>query len=233
MEGTGWTTVDIKGTWRPDGPRGAHPERRRPLRPLQTDQPGPTTPRIGSPAATAACPPTPGANRNPGIVAAGCLALRPRFKATLGARYEHWRAFDGFNFTSATAIVQPGRDKTALSPKASLSWEATTDCRSPHPWAGRCASRTVGELYQTIQVGAIFQSANPNLKPEDVVSAELSFEKALDQGKLRISLFAEQVKDALIAQTANFPASPPHIVHAERRQDPPARHRTVTRPRTC
>ncbi len=64
---------------------------------------------------------------------------------------------------------------------------------------------TVGELYNTIQVGAIYQSANPNLKPEDVSSAELSAEYTTDKGKVRVSLFEEHVKDAIIAQTASYP----------------------------
>lgn len=64
---------------------------------------------------------------------------------------------------------------------------------------------TVGELYSTIQVGAIFQSANPNLKPEDVTSSELSAEYTTAKGKVRVSLFEEHVKDAIIAQTATYP----------------------------
>lgn len=206
MEGTGWTTVDIKGTWRPDGPPGAHTLSGG----AHYDLYKLTSPTYNTADWIA------GGNGSLFTDARGKTATQalwlqdvwrfaPRFKATLGARYEHWRAFDGFNFTSATAIVQPGRDKTALSPKASLSWEATTDSQVTVSLGRAVRFPTVGELYQTIQVGATFQSANPNLKPEDVVSAELSFEKALDQGKLRISLFAEQVKDALIAQTANFP----------------------------
>ena len=62
---------------------------------------------------------------------------------------------------------------------------------------------TVGELYQSVQqVNAIYLQPNPNLKPETVWSGELAIERALEKGKLRVSLFQENVADALISQTA-------------------------------
>lgn len=60
---------------------------------------------------------------------------------------------------------------------------------------------TVAELYQLVAVGATTTNPNPNLLPEQVMSGELVFEQGREDGKLRISLFQEDVRDALISQT--------------------------------
>lgn len=206
MEGTGWTTADLKATWRPEGPRsphilsfGVHYDLYNLVSPtyntadwisgghgsLFTDARGKTEAKA--------------------IWFQDVWRFAPRLRATLGARYEQWRAFDGFNFTSGTAIAQPGLDKTGVSPKASLAWDAAEDWIVTGSLGRALRFPTVGELYQTIQVGTVFQSANPDLKPEDVLSGELAVERSLAKGKVRVSLFEEHVKDALISQTANYP----------------------------
>ncbi len=206
MEGTGWTTADLKATWRPEGSQGAHAvslglhyDRYKLVSPtyntsdwisggngsLFTDSRGKTEAKA--------------------LWIQDVWRFAPRLRATLGARYEDWRAFDGFNFTSGTAIAQPGLDRTGVSPKAALAWDASADWLVTGSVGRALRFPTVGELYQTIQVGAVFQSANPNLKPEDVVSGELAFERSLEKGKFRVSLFEEHVKDALISQTASYP----------------------------
>ena len=128
MEGTGWTTADLKATWRPEGPRsphilsfGVHYDLYNLVSPtyntadwisgghgsLFTDARGKTEAKA--------------------IWFQDVWRFAPRLRATLGARYEQWRAFDGFNFTSGTAIAQPGLDphpervvqlRTKLDPRA-------------------------------------------------------------------------------------------------------------------
>jgi iron complex outermembrane receptor protein len=58
----------------------------------------------------------------------------------------------------------------------------------------------VGELYQivTTPVAAV---PNPDLKPERALSEELSAEHHDDRGTLRLSLFNESIRNALISQT--------------------------------
>jgi iron complex outermembrane receptor protein len=64
---------------------------------------------------------------------------------------------------------------------------------------------TVAELYQLVATGSTFTSPNANLKPERDVSGELAIERALDEGSVRVSLFQENTRDAMISQTSILP----------------------------
>jgi iron complex outermembrane recepter protein len=66
---------------------------------------------------------------------------------------------------------------------------------------------TVGELYQvvTTPVAAV---PNPNLKPERALSEELAIERHDGHGTIRLSLFNEAVKNALISQTGALNGGP-------------------------
>ena len=50
-------------------------------------------------------------------------------KLTLGARYEHWRAYDGLNFSASPAlnVAQPEISHDAFSPKAVLAFSPSAD----------------------------------------------------------------------------------------------------------
>ena len=131
-------------------------------------------------------------------------AVRPRLKLTIGARYEWWKAYGGRNFSAAPALAvdQPARRAEGLSPKASLRWAP-----APHWAISLSAARalrfpTVSELYQAVSVGPILTSPNPNLNPEKATSAELAFEHSSRSGRVRLSLFSESIRDALVSQLA-------------------------------
>jgi iron complex outermembrane receptor protein len=62
----------------------------------------------------------------------------------------------------------------------------------------------VGELYQTVQTGTTYLQANPFLKPESVLSEELALERHSEDSKLRVSVFNEEVSNALISQTSTI-----------------------------
>jgi iron complex outermembrane receptor protein len=130
--------------------------------------------------------------------------LAPSVSLTLGVRYEEWKAFGGLNFSLAPplAVDQPSRTATGWSPKASLRW-------APRPgWSvtlsGGRALRypTVSELYQAVSTGPTITVPNPDLDPERATSAELAVQKMFSGGHLRLSLFHERVKDALVSQSA-------------------------------
>lgn len=127
-------------------------------------------------------------------------------KATLGGRWERWRAFDGYNFsaTGSTSVMQPELKASRFSPKASLAWEATPDWLVTTSLAKAYRFPTTAELYQLVTSGSQVFVPNPNLKPENVLAAEVAFERALTKGRLRISFFGEEVRDALIGQTTIF-----------------------------
>ena len=132
--------------------------------------------------------------------------LSPLWSLTLGGREEYWKAYEGSNYNSAsTPILTNYSDKSdaKFSPKASLNYE-------PVPaWGFRAAFGkayrfpTVNELYQqlTSTTGNNAIQNNPNLKPEEIFSAELTAERRFLNGLVRISFFNEHKYDALLSQT--------------------------------
>jgi iron complex outermembrane recepter protein len=209
LDDTGWYTADANATWRPLGPDGAH---------IVTfgahlDRFTLSNPRyalgdwIGG-ADGALQTLSKGRTQTQALWAQEAWAFAPQWKATLGARYEHWRAFDGVNFSAAPAlnVSQPEISHDAVSPKATLAFAPGEG------WALKAslgvANRfpTVTELYQSVTVGAQLQTPNPYLKPERALSSELSAERMWDRGRVRVSLFDERIKNTLLSQTALLPS---------------------------
>jgi iron complex outermembrane receptor protein len=135
------------------------------------------------------------------------VVIAPTVQLTLGARYEWWKAYGGRNFSASPALEvnQPVRTAQGLSPKASVRWQPA------HKWtltlSGGRALRfpTVSELYQAISTGATITVPNPNLNPEKALSAEFAVERGIADGSIRLSLFHERIKDALISQSGPLP----------------------------
>jgi len=59
----------------------------------------------------------------------------------------------------------------------------------------------VSELYQIVSTGSTYAVPNPNLSPENVYSGEIAIERQVLDTRLRLSLFQENTKNALISQT--------------------------------
>jgi iron complex outermembrane receptor protein len=131
-------------------------------------------------------------------------SFTPAFRLTLGVRYEWWKAYGGRNFSLSPAldVDQPSRTAQGLSPKASIRWQPAR--RWTATLSGGLALRfpTVSELYQAISTGPTITIPHPDLKPEKATSAELAIERSLDGGHVRLSLFHERIRDALISQSA-------------------------------
>ncbi|HEV2595451.1 MAG TPA: TonB-dependent receptor [Sphingomicrobium sp.] len=130
--------------------------------------------------------------------------LAPRLILTFGARYEWWRAYGGRNFSASPArdVRQPARIAEGVSPKASLRWQASGKW-SLSLSAGRALRfPTVSELYQAVATGPTISIPNPDLKPEKATSAELAVQRDMEGGHLRLSLFREDIDDALVSQAA-------------------------------
>jgi iron complex outermembrane receptor protein len=132
------------------------------------------------------------------------FALAPRWQLTLGARYENWRAHDGFNFslTPSLEVDQPVQARSGLSPKASLRWQPAGQWTITLSAAQAYRFPTVSELYQAVSTGPTISLPDPNLAPERARSAELAVQWRGRKTRLRLSLFNEAVKDALISQSA-------------------------------
>jgi iron complex outermembrane receptor protein len=212
--GTGWSTLDAKGIWRPagaDGKRGdhvvsfgAHYDRYTLATPTWN-----TSDWISGGNGTLASD-SRGKTETSALWAQDVWRLAPSLKATLGARYEWWRAFDGYNYSTTGGVGfpvnQPQVSSNGLSPKASLAWALSDQWLATLSTGRALRFPTVGELYQNVLVNGVYLQANPYLKPEKVWSTELAIERALaeGQGKWRVSLFEERVTDALISQSSTL-----------------------------
>jgi len=125
-------------------------------------------------------------------------------KLALGGRYEDWSAYDGNNYSTTPAlnVNQPEISASTFSPKASLAWQASDAWRLTVSWGVAYRMPTVTELYQAVTTGATLTVPNPNLKPEHGNDYEVSAERRDDDGFVRISLFQQDITDALISQSA-------------------------------
>jgi iron complex outermembrane receptor protein len=205
MNGTGWRTLDLKAATNvfsgQDLSAGAHYDgftlknRRFATADWINGEPGALTQEAR------------GHTRTLAVWAQDQVAIAPTVQLTLGARYEWWKAYGGRNFSASPAldVSQPGRTAQGLSPKASVRWQPA------HKWtltlSGGRALRfpTVSELYQAISTGPTITVPNPDLNPEKALSAEFAVERRIAGGSIRLSLFHERIKDALISQSGPLP----------------------------
>jgi iron complex outermembrane receptor protein len=202
--GTGWNTLALKGTWRPPQAGAAHvvdfgfQQENYQLRYLTSTLPGNYLADESGPLASN----VQGRTRLQSLYAQDVWRIAERWKAVLGARAEHWEAFDGrTDFSAIAATGYPSRRENHLSPKAALSFQWRPDTVLKTSLGRAVRMPTVSELYgATSTVNAQFIN-DPNLKPEKSWTAELSAEKELAAGQARLTLFAENTRDALYSQT--------------------------------
>ncbi|MBK4735803.1 TonB-dependent receptor [Noviherbaspirillum pedocola] len=209
--GTGWNTWDAIGHWK--APHGAH----RVSFGAHLDRYALASPVYNTADWIAGANGTPnadsrGATRTTALWAQDAWRIAPTLTATVGARQEWWRAYDGYNLSTTSnasfPVNQPEQSRSAFSPKLSLSWQANTLWNLTGSFGRAVRFPTVGELYQNISTGTTFTQADPNLRPETVLSGELALTRETESGRLRASLFQERVSDALISQTSTLPGYP-------------------------
>ncbi|MEJ0042535.1 MAG: TonB-dependent receptor [Rhizomicrobium sp.] len=202
LDGTGWYTLDAKGMWqgRPGNALsfGVHRDAET-FSQLKFN----TADWIDGPPGSLAA-------AGKGRTATNALWLQdvwtfaPAFKATMGARLEDWRAYDGFNLSASPAlrVNQPKLSGAYFSPKASLAWQPGEPWSLSASWGSAYRMPTVTELYQAITTGTVLTVPNPDLKPEHASSYELAAQRTTPDGRLRVSLFQEDIADALLSQSA-------------------------------
>ena len=199
-DGTGWRTVDAKAVWRPAGSGhevtfGSHYDRYilSTLTLNASDWLGAaTTTRsgfFGGNSATSA------------LYVQDAWKFLPAWTLTAGLRHERWRAFGGERADAASLLKYAPRSEAFLSPKLSLTHELNADWRLRASLGRAWRMPTVSEMFQgSISAGSIINS-DPNLRAERATSGELTAERMLENGLLRLTLFRDAVRDALYSQT--------------------------------
>jgi iron complex outermembrane receptor protein len=205
--GTGWHTLAARGTWRPEGTAGAHiadfgVQQDTYVLKYRTsaiagnylaNAPGALVSDVG------------GRTQLASLWAQDAWRFAPAWKAVLGLRGEQWTASRGVTRIPGAApavdAAWPERREFHASPKAALSWQWQADTVLKAALGRAVRFPTVGELYgATSTVNARYVN-DPNLRPEKSWTGELTAEKDLGNGLLRLTLFAENTRDALYAQT--------------------------------
>ena len=202
LNGTGWMTFDANVLWRGwDGHElsaGLHRdvETFSQIRSSMTDW-------IAGPVTTVASSAR-GRTATNAVWLQDIWSITDDVKLALGGRYEDWRAYNGNNFSATPALNtnQPEISASTFSPKVSLAWQASEAWRLTASWGVAYRMPTVTELYQAITTGATLTVPNPNLKPEHGNDYEVSAERRDEDGLIRLSLFQQDITNALISQSA-------------------------------
>ncbi|HZI42321.1 MAG TPA: TonB-dependent receptor [Gemmatimonadaceae bacterium] len=201
LDGTGWSSVDLKGAWHRGGigathtvTFGVHGDDYHLLNPTFN------TPDWHSGSFSNVATEGDGKTRTQGVWAQDLWMVTPSIRLTVGGRYEWWRAFDGFNASGNTRIDQPVVTSTKFSPKASVAWDVNDDWRVTTSVAKAYRFATASELYQLVSTGATFTSPDPNLKPDNDLAAELRIARLFSHGSAQVALFQDDVHDAMISQ---------------------------------
>jgi iron complex outermembrane receptor protein len=208
--GTGWNNLALKGTWRPGGIDGAHivdfgaQLDNYKLRYLTSniasdwlnDGPGAVASNVA------------GKTQLASLYAQDAWAFAEKWKTVLGLRAEQWRAYDGLTVFPAPlpSVPYASRKETHLSPKAALSYQAAEGLVLKAS-AGRAVRMpTVSELYGAVSTTNSAFVNDPNLKPERSWTTELTAEKDVGNGLLRLTYFTEDTHDSLYSQTTIEPS---------------------------
>jgi len=209
--GTGWNNLALKGTWRPDGMQGEHivdfgiQQDSYKLQYLTADVPG----NWLEDGAGSLISGVVGKTRLRSAYAQDAWAFAPLWKTVLGLRAEQWRAYDGQTVFPPGVAPQPpygSRRERFLSPKAALSFQAASDLVLKASTGRAVRMPTVSELYgATSTTNSAFVN-DPNLKPERSWTTELTAEKELGHGLLRLTAFTEDTHDAIYSQVTVEPA---------------------------
>jgi len=201
--GTGWNTFAAKGIWRPQGQGGAHIVDfgyQREAYKLSSIEHATADWINGAPGARNAA--FGGRTQTQALYGQDTWRFAPQWKAVLGMRLERWEASEGRTSNAVTTVAHPERHGTYASPKAALAYQATLDWTVKASVGRAVRMPTVSELYQggVNGVGVLINN-DPNLAPERSWTGELTAERKLESGSLRLTAFGERTTDALYSQT--------------------------------
>lgn len=127
--------------------------------------------------------------------------LQDDLKLTLGWREEQFRAFDGSQFALNQPEIYPKRTLQGHSPKAALAWSLRDDLILKLSAGRGVRFPNVEELYNGTVTSTARIFSDPDLKAETSDAVELSAEKTWEAQRLRVSLFHDDVKNAILRQS--------------------------------
>ena len=208
--GTGWNNLALRGTWRPQGPKGEHvldfgvQQDNYKLRYLTSNIAG----NWISDGAGSLASEVGGRTQLQSAYAQDSWRFAPLWRAVLGARAEHWSASQGLTrFSSSSSQTYPDRSESFISPKAVLSRQWGDDAFIKYAVGRAVRMPTVSELYGATSTTNSQYINDPNLRPEKSWTQELSYEKNLDKTQWRVTAFAEDTQDGIYSQSVIDPAA--------------------------
>lgn len=154
-----------------------------------------------------------------GVFVQNTIGLTSSLEATLGLRYENWRASDGYLQNAGIRVDYAPRNEDAFSPKAALTLRPDDATEIVASAALATRFPTIGELYQAglisygPDVGQIdLGGFDPELEPERGFDLQLTASRRFGNVKLTLSGFRQEVDDTLFGQTILVPsAADPNI----------------------
>lgn len=205
LDGTGWSTFDAKAAWHLDGRDGAHVVSigyHRDRYTLASNRYATTDWRSGPEGALTQA--SAGRTQTDALWLQYAWKIAQPLTLTVGGRQEWWRASNGLNFAASPAFLvnQPTLSAARFSPKATLAWSPDEEWTITGSFGAAYRFPTVTELYQAVTTGPTITSPNPTLRPERALSEELTVRHGRGSDYVRLSLFNEDLTDALLSQTA-------------------------------
>jgi iron complex outermembrane recepter protein len=211
--GTGWKNLALRGTWRPQGEKGARGEHvvdfgaqqdNYKLRYLTSNIAGNwTTDAAGTVASEVG-----GRTQLQSLYAQDTWRFAPEWRAVLGLRAERWSATQGLTrFSASSSLAFVDRSENHFSPKAALSKQIADDAFVKYAVGRAVRMPTVNELYGATSTTNSQYINDPNLRPEKSWTQELSYEKNLDKTQWRLTAFAEDTQDGIYSQSVVDPAA--------------------------
>ncbi|MCW7536768.1 TonB-dependent receptor [Aquabacterium sp. A7-Y] len=127
------------------------------------------------------------------------------WRLTLGWREERFKAFDGQQLGGGTTVTYHSRRLRGHSPKAALAFAATDSLLLKLSVGRGVRFPNVEELYNGSVTATSQTLSDPNLQAETSDAIELSAEQEWARQRLRVSLFHDDVKDAILRQSTSDP----------------------------
>jgi outer membrane receptor protein involved in Fe transport len=156
-----------------------------------------------------------GRQRSAAVFVEDSLMFGPRWRVSLGARWDGWRNDDARQTSATGARDLPSRSESAVSPRLSLRYQAAAGLALNASAYGAFRAPTLNELYRSFRVGNVVTLADPSLGAERLHGVEAGVLAALGRAvSARATLFWMEVDDTIANVTLS---STPALVTRQRR----------------